>query len=163
MQIARQDDGSFVLSELESPLQEILAAIPSASLPAGNAAAEGRLFPEPAGAAEGTSLSEEWREFVKPDLRHLFEEARVTVASDLAQIQSQDGTVLTIIPEHVDAWLNTLNQARLVLAARFELSEADLERPVSNLLETERDLAIFQVHFYGFVQECLLRGMDEED
>ena len=158
MEIQREDNGSYVLSEVDSPLEEMLAAIPSSLDPKGNRAAQERLYPDPLKGDEGAALREEWKEYVKPDLRHLFETARATVEGDLEQLLG--GSTLIIPPDHVGAWLNVLNQARLVLASRFELSEADLEKPVSYVLETERDLALFQVHFYGFVQECLLRGED---
>ena len=158
MQIQREENGSYVLSEVDSPLVEMLAAIPASRNPNGNSAAEERLFPDPLPGSEGAVLREEWREYVKPDLRHLFESACDTVESDLAQLQG--GEELKIPAEHIDAWLNALNQARLVLASRFSLLEGDLEKPVSYVLETERDLALFQVHFYGFLQECLIRGDD---
>ncbi len=158
MQIQREDNGSYVLSEVDSPLEEMLAAIPASLDPKGNHAAEDRLYPAPMKGSEGEALREEWTEYIKPDLRHLFETARDTVKGDLEQLLG--GSTLIIPSEHIDAWLNALNQARLVLASRFELSEADLDKPVSYVLETERDLALFQVHFYGFVQECLIRGED---
>jgi len=54
-----------------------------------------------------------------------------------------------------------LNQARLALAARFDFKEAEMSQNGPRNIETVRDLSLFQVHFYGFLQECLLQDMAE--
>ena len=156
MQIARTEEGSFVISEVEPPLVGLFMAIPEASEPGGDAAALQRLFPDPSADSE---VREEWSEYVRPGLREWFESATATVKGDLQQLNTED--TLTIDAQHVDAWMNALNQARLSLAARYGVTEADMERPVSPDPENERDLALFQIHFYGFLQECLVRGMEE--
>ena len=158
MQIARTEDGSFIISELEPPLIGLFLAIPEAADPGENAAANERLYPKPSPDPE---MREEWKEYVEPGLREWFESASATVKGDLVQLES--GETLTISSEHVDAWLSALNQGRLALAARFEVNDADMERPVSPVLQNEREFALFQIHFYGFLQECLIRGLESED
>jgi hypothetical protein len=154
MQVLRNEDGSFQISGVEAPLQEVLCAIPEAADYDSHPAAQQRLFPAPGPDAEAI---EEWQEFVEPELRHLFEDAMATVARDLQALET-DGSLL-IPANHLDAWLNALNQARLTLAAKHALNEEDMERPIGQLLESERDYALFQIHLYGFLQECFLRGM----
>ncbi len=158
MQIERTEEGSFIISALEPPLIGLFMAIPEAADPGENSAANRRLYPEPSADQE---IREEWREYVEPGLREWFESATSTVKGDLQQLEATE--TLTIDLEHVDAWLSALNQARLALAARFEVTDADMERAVSPVLQNERELALFQIHFYGFVQECLIRGIESGD
>lgn len=160
MHFLYDDVGSFVISGVEEPLQQILAAIPLAAQPGDSVPAKERLFPEPATGKDAAEISEEWREYVEPGLRHLFEEAVVTVAADLKQLEG-GGETLTIVRQNIDAWLNTLNQARLVLAARFNVTEADMDGPASHLLTSDRDFALFQIYFYGALQEFMIQGIDE--
>ncbi len=159
LEITRIEDGSFLIANVEPPLLEIFMAIPGAAEPEGSAAATERLFPDPATGRDAAGIREEWQEFIRPELQQWFENASATVEADLEPLQ--EGDIMAIPVGHIDAWLNTLNQARLVLAARFNVGEGDMERPDSHLLESERDFAIFQIHFYGFLQECLIKGMDE--
>jgi len=61
--------------------------------------------------------------------------------------------------EHADAWLNALNQARLVIAAKQEFTDAELNDHDRSPIGSRRDLSLFQVNFYGFLQEFILREM----
>ena len=157
MHVLREEDGSFVISDVEGALQEILCAIPAAAEPDDNRAACERLFPDPTPAGEPETAREEWREYVEPELRHLFEDAMATVETDLEPL-AENGKFVSP-SEHIDAWLNGLNQARLVLAARYNVTEEDMTRNAS-MVQTERDFALFQIEVYGFLQECLIRGLE---
>lgn len=160
MQILHHGNGSFVLSDVEQPLQEVLTAIPAAAEPKGSHAAYERLYPKPAREEEAPGMSKEWAEYVQPELREIFESSTSTVEEDLDQF-SEGGKI--VIPEdHIDSWLNALNQARIALAARFEISEADIEHQISHTPNTERELALFQIHFYGFLQEFIIQGIEGE-
>jgi len=154
MRIERQPDGSFLISEAEPPFNDVLRSIPACAEADDNDAARERIFPRPIAGKGDDELCEEWREFVQPGLRHLFEDAIATVESDLEQLEG-DETTLTIPALHVDAWLNALNQVRLVLAARFEVTEEDMNRRPRRV-ESERDFAVFQIDFFAFIQENLL-------
>ena len=96
---------------------------------------------------------------IDQELREGFENASSTVEGNLGQLFAEGE--LTIPPGHVDAWLNTLNQARLVLAARFDVTEEDMNRTAPLRTDDERDLAISRIHIYGLLQECLLNGIEE--
>jgi hypothetical protein len=72
---------------------------------------------------------------------------------------SQENWAFEIPAEHFDQWLNVLNQARLALAARFDFHEEEMNQNGPRTIETVRDLSLFQVHFYGFLQECLLQDL----
>jgi hypothetical protein len=61
---------------------------------------------------------------------------------------------------HTDAWLNALNQARLAIAATYQFSDRELCDHYRSPLGSRRDLSLFQVNFYGFLQEFILREME---
>lgn len=155
MRIDRQPDGSFLLSEVDPPFDHVLRSIPACADTADNDAASGRIYPNPVSGKGSGELCNEWREFVEPELRHLFEDAMATVEADLEQL-SEVNTTVAVPARHVDAWLNALNQARLALAARFEITEEDLDRRPRQI-ETERDFAVFEIDFFAFIQENLLQ------
>ena len=159
MQILHHENGSFVLFKVEQPLQEILIAIPAISEAKGSRAVMERFYPKPSSEKDAPGMAQEWAEYVQPELSQLFESAASTVEEDLEQLA--EGEKLVIPKEHIDAWLNALNQARLALAARFEITEEDIERQISHIPENERELALFQIHFYGFLQEFLIQGIEE--
>jgi hypothetical protein len=158
MNIERDQNGGFVFSEVEQPIAEMFLSIPSALEPDGNRAAHARLFPDPAGGKD-EKISQEWADYVVPELREGFENAAVTVEGDLGSLIA--GEALTIPLAHVDAWLNALNQARLVLAARFEVTEEDMNNPEPFDSQNEREMAISQIHVFGLLQECLIQGLGE--
>lgn len=159
MEICRHAD-SLQISDLDPFLAELLRQIPSSTNPEGVAAAESRLFSRP---SNQPGLCSEWKSYVEPELRRLFHSATETVALDLAQLNGNEKSLrnrtLRIPFEHVDAWLNALNQARLVIAAKYDFSEEELNDHERSPIGSRRDLSLFQVNFYGFLQEFILREM----
>ena len=157
MEICRKGD-ALQISELDPFLAELLRQIPLSTNPEGAAAAEARLFSQPS--AE-TEICAEWKSYVEPELRRIFRSATETVADDLAQLNGNEKSlgnrVLRIPVEHADAWLNTLNQARLVIATKYEFSDEELNDHDRSPIGSRRDLGLFQMNFYGFLQEFILR------
>src|SRR6266851_5096216 len=86
------------------------------------------------------------------------------VAADLEQLKGNEESLanrtLRIAVKHADAWLNALNQARLVIAAKNDFSETELNDHLHSPIGSRRDLSLFQVNFYGFLQEYILREME---
>ena len=105
----------------------------------------------------------EWKLYVEPELRRLFHSATETVAADLKQLSGNEkpfaNRMLFIPANHADAWLNALNQARLVIAAKNDFSEGELGDNYRSPIGSRRDLSLFQVNFYGFLQEFILREL----
>ena len=156
----RQDQ--LEISELDPFLAELLRQIPSSTNPDGMPAAEKRLFSSPG--LRGSGLGAEWKTYVEPELRRLFRSATETVAADLEQLNGKEKTSdngkLRIPAAHADAWLNALNQARLVLAEKYQFSDAELCDHDRSPVGSRRDLSLFQINFYGFLQELILRELD---
>ena len=159
MEICREGD-ALQISDLDPFLAELLRQIPQSTMPDGAPAAQGRLFSQPSAEKE---ICAEWKSYVEPELRRLFRSATETVAGDLAQLNGNEKSLrsrtLRIPLEHADAWLNTLNQARLVIATKYEFSDEELNDHDRSPTGSRRDLGLFQVNFYGFLQEFILREM----
>jgi hypothetical protein len=163
MEIYRRDD-QIEISELDPFLAELLRQIPASASPDGAPVAEQRLFSSPANKKE-KELCAEWKQYVEPELRRLFQTATETVAADLEQLNGNEKSLanrtLRIPGKHTDAWLNALNQARLVIAAKNNFTEGELGDQFRSPIGSRRDLSLFQINFYGFLQEFILRELDE--
>ncbi len=161
MKIWRADANTIALSELFPLLRELLHRIPEAAEPAGDRAVENRLYSTPTAGREA-EFDEEWKTLVGPDLRQLFESAMETVAEDLAGLPRDtydEREILRIPVSHLEAWLNALNQARLALAARHRFTEDEMDSTPPD--EHPHALPLFQIHFYGFLQERFMREMGD--
>jgi hypothetical protein len=147
---------------LDPFLIELLNKIAEAADPTGKPAAEARLYTTPTAGAE-PEFDEEWTELIQPDLQEYFATSVDIVQGDLLGFPSTDSdspeTALQIPIAHLEAWVHALNQARLALAAQFNVSEEDMnDLPLGGDV---RALGVFQIHFYGFLQECFLRLLDD--
>ena len=163
MEIRREGD-CIEISELDPFLAELLRQVPESTNPEGVESAEERLFSSPAPLSE-REICAEWKLYVKPELRRLFHSATQTVTVDLQQLNGSTKPFancnLRIPAKNADAWLNALNQARLVIAAKYNFSEADLCDHYRSPIGSRRDLGLFQVNFYGFLQEFILHEMEK--
>src|SRR4030081_562907 len=158
MEIRRQED-VLELSELDPFLAELLRQIPESTKPEGCEAAEARLFSHPVDQSE-KEIRKEWKQYVHPELRRLFQTATETVAEDLKPLNGSTkpfaNCTLRIPTKNAEAWLNALNQARLVIASKYGFSEGELGDHYRSPIGSRRDLGLFQVNFYGFLQEFIL-------
>jgi hypothetical protein len=162
VEVTRTGDG-LRLDRLDLFFVELLRKAPAATQPGQAQAARDRLYPLPTRDTRASTANEEWRTYVHPELHKHFASAAELVTQDLETFEQTPGTLdswaFQIPADHFDQWLNVLNQARLSLAARFNFEESDMNRPGPRAIESVRDLALFQIHFYGFLQECLLQDL----
>ena len=160
MEFRRQQD-CLEITELDPFLAELLRQIPESCNVEGVEAAQQRIFTAPAKEAE---ICSEWKVYVEPELRRLFRSATETVSADLEQLNGCKkpfaNCTLRIPLEHTDAWLNALNQARLAIAAKYNFSDGELCDHYRSPIGSRRDLGLFQVNFYGFVQEFILQKLN---
>jgi Domain of unknown function (DUF2017) len=158
MMVIRQRTGSAIeFAEIEPLEQELLWQIVSVFEAPPDPSVEDRLFSAPANETETEFLSD-WSDYVQPELRRLFLSARTLVKEDLGALQQGKGrrSRLKFPVEHGEAWLNTLNQARLALAARFHFTEAELSSHKLPRAFTKRDLVLVQINFYAAIQERII-------
>jgi len=118
---------------------------------------EERLFSPPTDSSEVQFL-DDWEEYIKPELHHLFVSARKLVEDDLAKLQgdNEEGGRFFVPLAHGDAWLNTLNQARLILATRYDFSEVELSSSDLPKSFSRRELVLLQINFYATIQERII-------
>lgn len=158
----RRDNDCLEISELDPFLAELLRQIPESTNTDGVESAQQRLFSSPAPASE-REICAEWKLYVEPELRRLFRSATETVAADLQQLNGNTkpfaNCTLRIPTENAEAWLNALNQARLVIAAKYNFTDGELCDHYRSPIGSRRDLGLFQVNFYGFLQEFILQEM----
>jgi len=163
MEIQRRKN-QIEISELDPFLAELLRQIPASASPDSAPAAEQRLFSPPI-TGKDAEICAEWKMYVEPELRRLFQSATETVAGDLEQLngneESLSNRTLRIPAKHSDAWLSALNQARLVITAKNNFTENELNDHFRSPIGSRRDLSLFQVNFYGFLQEFILRELED--
>ena len=161
MHIQRADRNHMELGEMDFLCSQfILQIVPSASA-TDDPAAQRRLYSSPSGGREA-EFDEDWKNYVKPDLQNIFRSAQEIVEGDLKRFdpdEADESSTLRIPVKNLEAWIHTLNQARLAISARYDFTEEDMEKRVA-LGGDARGLALFQVHFYGFLQECFLQQLD---
>lgn len=164
MEIRRHGE-HLEISDLDPFLAELLRQIPESTNPDDAEAARQRIFSLPAPSSE-REICAEWKLYVEPELRRLFQSATETVAGDLQQLNGSTkvfaNCMLRIPTRNAEAWLNALNQARLVIAAKYNFNESELCDHYRSPIGSRRDLGLFQINFYGFLQEFILHEMAKE-
>jgi hypothetical protein len=143
-------------------LAELVRTAPAVSDPESlSEAAEQRIYPEPTQAHGLDQVRADWKAFVEPGLQEHFRSSRDIVTADIrTMIEKQGEFELTIPPKHFDAWLNVLNQARLILAADLGFDEKLLASTEPPDLGSDLGLAVFRINLYAFMQQCLIEQME---
>ncbi len=152
-----KDPKTLVLSGLDEFLSALLRDVPLIGTPSGRS--EKRLFPDPTGGTE-SQTDADWRELVRPELEEHFALNRDIVREDLEQLRPTrgGGFELEIAVAHLPQWIHSLNQARLALDAHHQIGERQLDE--ESELSGEEGLAMFQIQFYGLLQEWMLSRVD---
>jgi len=106
---------------------------------------------------EGQEAGEDWREFVAPELRSMFDSQLATVeaAVEAAATAADHGAGSLAIPRTAaEAWYGALNQARLALEERHHFHDHPALAPEA--MPPRRQAAWFRAQFYLAVQGILL-------
>jgi len=160
MRFRRYSSDAFELCDIHPLFAELLAELPRAA--ARHDSARSRIYPDPIGSDGADTVAEDledWREHVHPELERLFAASREKVSEDLGTLGAKTGSVRCVIPrESIDAWLNALNQARLVIVEENKFGERELSGAEPPDLSTRRGLALLKVHFYAHLQELLVEA-----
>lgn len=173
MRMRREKSGGVALTGLEPFFVQLLREIPETGADR-DPNVTARLLPLPADGPLQAEVEPDWDEYVRPGLRDLFLSARTTVQRDLSKMKAEivsttdaendEPTFRLAIPsKHFDAWLNALNQARLAIGARYHFTEQDMNDRPRFPIASERDYRLFQIDFYGYVQEMILNRMAGPD
>ena len=160
MYIHRLDSHCLVIHGISEFLGELLLQV-TRCVDTGHPAVEKRMLSSPTAGLD-PEWEADWREYVQPDLRQMFQTSREVVDGDLEGFPgglTVEPFTLRIPLDHLEAWVHSLNQARLSLAARHGFEERDLEGGVS-FEGDARALALTQIHFYGILQESFLQHLE---
>jgi hypothetical protein len=157
MVIRRLEGNAIEFCAIEPIETNLLRQVPTVCESGENPRSEGRLFSKPADASEAQFLND-WEEYVRPELRHLFLSARNTVSEDLKTLSTGPGKLgHFVVPHaHSDAWLNVLNQARLILATKYNFTDRELSMHEQPRWFSRRDMVLQQINFYAEIQERII-------
>lgn len=163
MVIRRQKENDIEFSDIEPIEADLLRQVPAVCESGEHGPSEERLFSKPADAGE-TQFLNDWDEYVRPELRHLFLSAKNTVSEDLSKMASGPGKLgRFVVPRaHSDAWLNALNQARLILATKFNFTDRELSLHERPKWFSRRDMVLQQINFYAEIQERIIDVATDE-
>jgi hypothetical protein len=159
MLIYRSKRDRIEFAEVDPFEAEFLRQIPVVCDSGGDPRVQKRFFSAPADPKED-QLLKDWVEYVQPELEQLFISARKVVESDLLNLVERELAHFAIALDHGDAWLNTLNQARLNLATRYEFTEEELSSSKLPQFTSRRDLALHQINFYAGIQERIIDALE---
>jgi len=154
MWVARADDG-YLFGGLTQHCVETLRAVPML-IESNDPRVRKRLLPETYDCVED---EEEWRDAAVPELERLFLSRAQLVRRDLEKLkklEQLDSWVLLIQDKHCNAWLSSLNAARLALYALADLKPEHLERDGIDLAAPKQQLALLRIHFLAEIQSVLL-------
>lgn len=152
--------GRLVMREIPPVLAGLLKQIPPAA-ECDTDEVEERFFSSPSHDPDETGLREDWKAHVEPELHTLFLEARQVVEADLRGLVETDGLSRLEFPaSHADAWINALNQARIALVTRHQITEQEMTARHPRDIETPRDIAMFQIFFYEHLLQWLVEVVD---
>jgi len=165
MQLRVTEGGSWEISGVSEIECLFLKRVVASADTEGCEAARGRIYPggpvESKDASDTEGSERDWSEYVIPDLKQSFGTALDVLSKDIENADSEagdDGELSYRIPvpaDHTDQWYSALNQARLVLATRYDLPITDAELVEPESID-ERWIAMAQSDLYAFVQSFLL-------
>lgn len=161
---ARTDDGYLILG-LTRGYVETLRGVPML-IESNDPRVRKRLMPETYDDAEAEA---QWRRHATPELERLFLSRAQIVRRDLAamrQIKDTDSWVLKVPDTHSNAWLASLNAARLALYLLSDLDASHLERGGARKATEKQREAVDRIHFLAELQSVLMgecEVLDDED
>lgn len=161
MWVARIDDG-FVFGGLTRYCVETLRGVPMLIESTDERVRE-RLLPE---TYDDGDDQEQWVRHAAPELERLFQSRAQLVRRDLEtmrQIDPADSWLLTIPDGHVNAWLASLNAARLALYVLNDLEPRHMEREGLDIASPKQQEALLRIHLLAEIQAVLLGDIEFED
>ncbi|MBI5396386.1 MAG: DUF2017 family protein [Verrucomicrobia bacterium] len=159
LELKRLPDGRLCLGGIDDGWQWALARVPELLAGDQPPAVRERLLPEP---SNNTAINRDWRELIAPELQALWKANYELMAADLARLEKdpeQPDCTRIIFPEnHAAAWISAINQARLTLGARWNVTEADMNRPLRKLGRDPREHDILLIHLLASVLQLFIEA-----
>ncbi|MCC7063849.1 MAG: DUF2017 family protein [Planctomycetes bacterium] len=152
----------FAFGGLDAVTLETLKGVPML-LESSDVRVRERLLPETCDDAEDEA---EWRRHSVPELERLFLSRAQLVRRDLAGIRKLanfDAHVMLIPDGHTNAWLASLNAARLALFVLNDLTAEHMEAEGYAKATTLQQSAVLRIHLLAEIQSVLLGDLEVED
>ncbi|MFC5051174.1 DUF2017 family protein [Rubritalea spongiae] len=110
--------------------------------------------------ADFMAADEDWNELITPELSDQFNEQILHVSRAISTAEKGNDLTgsLFITSEEADIWFGALNQARLSLEERHEISqyENDIDEEALEYEDPSLKAAIIRYHFYTSLQSIML-------
>ncbi|MDH4470542.1 MAG: hypothetical protein QE493_06190 [Verrucomicrobiae bacterium] len=107
-------------------------------------------------------FSQDWKEYVAPELESLLVFCHQQVIADLTLLQnssSHDGDHTLAIPlAHRDAWLRMLSTVRLLLSSRHEIDGQEIQEKDLLKISAPQKKALLQMELFAVIQQCLVEA-----
>jgi len=146
------DEKRILISGIPAVLAAMLRELPEILELRDSPDARTRLYPDPT--RGNNKINQEWHQMAGPELRHLFVSAGDTVTRDLTALtadkENGDAWQVAFPIEHVPAWINALNQARLILGEVHQIDEAEMNRTDFDP-QSARHMAALRIHLLGYL------------
>ena len=159
LHLQRLAGGSLGLAGVEEHWRHVLAGVPALLAEPQPPGVRERLLPNPSKRAD---INRDWRELIAPELEALWRANHELMAADLGRLEKDTAhrkCWRVVFPaNHAAAWLSAINQARLVLGSRWDVTEKDMTRPAEDLKPTERDHDIFLIHLLAYVEQLFIEA-----
>ena len=161
LHLQKLPDGRLCLAGVDKSWRHILLSVPVLLAEPQPPAVRERLLPDP---STQEAINRDWRELVAPELEALWRTNYELMAADLERMEKDPAHPdfwRTVFPaNHTAAWLSAVNQARLVMASRWDVTEEDMNRPAEDLQPNERDHDIFLIHLLSYVEQLFIEVED---
>lgn len=160
MWVARVDEG-YVFGDLTAASVDTLKGVPML-LESQDPRVRERLLPETCSDEE---FEAHWRRHAVPELERLFLSRAQIVRRDLAalRLMPRSKRHLLLIPHaHENAWLATLNAARLALFELNGLTAESMEPEAFGTATQKQQEALLRIHLLAEIQSVLLGDFDVE-
>jgi hypothetical protein len=146
------DEKRILISGIPSVLAAMLRELPEILELRDSPDARARLYPNPTAGSD--NINREWHQLAGPELRHLFVSAGETLTRDLTALtadkENGDAWQVAFPIEHVPAWMNALNQARLILGEVHKIDEAEMNRTDFDP-QSPKHMAALRIHLLGYL------------
>ena len=161
LHLERLSDGRLCLAGIDESWRHLLGGVTALLLEPQPPSVRERLLPKP---TKHEAINRDWNEWVVPELEALWRANHELMAADLGRLEKDPahrGCWRVVLPSnHAAAWLSALNEARLVLGSRWDVTEADMTRPMEEFTPTERDNDIFLIHLLAYVEQLFIQVED---
>ncbi|KAB2644649.1 MAG: hypothetical protein DVB29_01555 [Verrucomicrobia bacterium] len=107
-------------------------------------------------------FSQDWKEYIVPELQALFSSCHEKVLTDLAALEYENPSKqlrsFQIPLAHRDAWLRMMSIVRLSLAAEHQITEVGHHLCDHASFSSAQEKALLQIEIFSLIQQSLIEA-----